>query len=241
MKVIALLSGGMDSGVATALAIKVFGKIDYSIAIDYGQSHKAEIETSRQLALHYKIPWRMLHIPIPKGGLAMAHPKDIVREAPTNRISPTYVPQRNLLLISIAASYLEYLLTKEDEEGIIVIGVHRTDWSPHHPIYPDCSYSFISALQTAINIGSRFVYEGNGIIKIFAPFVNKTKADIVQTGMELHFPFDKTVTCYRGNPPCINCPSCRARYEAFKEAGYKDPLLTKYHLWDKAEEKWGSK
>ncbi|MDB4335143.1 7-cyano-7-deazaguanine synthase QueC, partial [bacterium] len=129
----------------------------------------------------------------------------------------TYVPARNMVFLSVAASYAEAI-----ESQAIFIGVSQVDYSG----YVDCRQEFIDSMETAINKGTVMGAEKNKPIKIHAPFVNKTKAEEIQLGESLGVPFQLTWSCYRGGEkPCGTCDSCLLRAKAFKEAGVIDGSL----------------
>ena len=128
----------------------------------------------------------------------------------------TYVPFRNGLMISMAASFADGLY--DDNEVEIFVGVHQDDAAVN--AYPDCSESFIRAISEAVEIGTY------GKIKIVAPFVGKTKADVVKIGLELKVPYEITWSCYeRGEKPCGKCATCIDRAKAFELNGVADPAL----------------
>ncbi len=132
-------------------------------------------------------------------------------------IPVTYVPARNMVFLSIAASYGESIGAQD-----IYIGVSQVDYSG----YVDCRQEFIDAMEIAINKGTVMGAEDGKPIKIHAPFVQKTKAEEIKMGVELGVDFSLTWSCYRGgDKPCGTCDSCLLRAKAFKEAGYEDPAL----------------
>ena len=141
--------------------------------------------------------------------------EDQVKESETGRVS-TYVPFRNGLMLSVAASLAASLY--EDEEVDIYIGAHADDAAGN--AYADCSEPFLQAMEDAI-------YEGSGKqLRIEAPFVSWTKAQVVRKGLELNVPYEMTWSCYEGGEkPCGTCGPCRDRIAAFEANGVKDPAL----------------
>ena len=128
----------------------------------------------------------------------------------------TYVPFRNGLMLAMAASFVDGLFNGNDAE--IFIGVHQDDSAVN--AYADCSENFIRAMNDAVNIGTY------SKIKIVAPFLGMTKADIVKIGLELNAPYNLTWSCYeRGEIPCGKCATCRDRAAAFAANGVNDPAL----------------
>ena len=135
----------------------------------------------------------------------------------SHEIPATYVPARNMVFLSVAASLAE---AKGAEH--IYIGVSQVDYSG----YVDCRKVFIDAMEKAINLGTVMGAEQGRHISIHAPFQNMTKADEIRLGMKLGVDFGLTWSCYRGgDKPCGTCDSCLLRAKAFAEAGFEDPAL----------------
>ena len=131
-------------------------------------------------------------------------------------IPPTYVPSRNLIFLSFAASYAEVIGAKA-----IFIGANSIDFSG----YPDCRPDFFRAFQKVSRLGTKVGREEKSI-KILTPLINKSKKEIIELGKKLKVPFQLTWSCYKGGKrPCGRCDSCLLREKGFKEAGLKDPLL----------------
>ena len=134
-------------------------------------------------------------------------------------IPSTYVPARNMVFLSVAASYADALGITD-----IFIGVSEVDYSG----YVDCREEFIKAMENAINLGTVLGAEKNQKITLHAPFMHMTKAEEVRLGVELGVDFGLTWTCYRGDAhPCGTCDSCLLRAKAFTEAGVEDPTVCK--------------
>ncbi len=139
-------------------------------------------------------------------------PSLAIEETNSLGLPSTYVPFRNGVFLSIAASYAEVLEARK-----IFIGVNQVDFSG----YPDCREEFIKAMQRAINLGTKPETD----IEIFTPLLNLSKKEIVKLGLKLQVPFHLTWSCYRETEKaCGQCPSCRLRLKAFKEAGIEDPI-----------------
>lgn len=218
-KAVVLLSGGLDSTTALYLA-KSQGFEVYAISFNYGQRHKKEIESAKKVAEKADIKE---HIIVNTnmnawGGSALTDSHIQVPEGEENRqeIPVTYVPARNMIFLSYAASYAEAVGAQD-----IFIGVSQVDYSG----YVDCRKEFIDAMENAINKGTVCAVEDNKPIKIHAPFMNMTKAEEIKLGMELGVDYSLTWTCYNGyENACGHCDSCLLRLKAFEEAGYKDPV-----------------
>ncbi|GET29650.1 7-cyano-7-deazaguanine synthase [Prolixibacter sp. SD074] len=221
-KAIVLLSGGLDSSVALHLA-KSQGFELYALSFDYGQRHERELQGARETAKstgvkeHHIVNMRLDLW----GGSALTDQSIEVENGDITRtdIPVTYVPARNMVFLSVAASYAEAIGARD-----IFIGVSQIDYSG----YVDCRQEFINAMEAAINKGTVCGAEMDDPIHVRAPFIDKTKADEIRLGMELGVDFGLTWSCYRGGEkPCGTCDSCLLRAKAFEEAGYTDPLLEK--------------
>ena len=211
-----LLSGGLDSTVATAIAISQYGANNVeAISIDYGQRHKKEIKSAYEVCIYYGIDHSVMHITdMPTSMLT-----DETREVPNANyadlpegVSPTYVPFRNGQLLSkIAARASMY-----DGPSVIFAGMHAED--AERDAYPDCTSHFLGAMAAAIYIGTYHK------VRLNVPLVSMFKRDIVAWGHDLSVPFQLTWSCYKGEAlHCGTCPTCRARKQAFKDAQVNDP------------------
>lgn len=225
MKALVLFSGGVDSTTCLGLAVKKYGKENVTaLSISYGQKHSREIEAAKAVAEYYGIEKIDLDLSLifqfSDCSLLKNSHEEIPHESYSEQLkktdgSPvsTYVPFRNGLFLSSAAS-----IALSKGCGVIYYGAHSDDAAGN--AYPDCSAVFNDAMNTAI-------YEGSGRqIKIEAPFVGMTKAEVVKTGLELGVPYELTWSCYEGGDrPCGVCGTCIDRARAFELNGIKDPAM----------------
>ncbi len=217
-KAVALLSGGLDSATTLYLA-RAKGFFCYTLSFDYGQRHLRELESARKLAEAAKSPLEIVRFSLPWKGSALLDPslslpKGRSPEAMQKEIPATYVPARNTIFLSFAASWAETL-----EASFIYIGANALDFSG----YPDCRPDYFTAFNRMIEKGTK---EKESPIQIIAPLVDKTKAEIIQIGRKLGVPYELTWSCYEGTDvPCGSCDSCILRAKGFREAGIEDPLL----------------
>ena len=224
MKALVLLSGGVDSATCLALAVETYGAEEVlALAVWYGQKHKKELEYSKKLADYYHVKFKTLDLSIIFADsscslLVQNADTEIPKESYAEQLKAsegkpvsTYVPFRNGLFLSCAAS-----IALSHECEVIYYGAHSDDAAGN--AYPDCSDAFNQAMNQAIYLGS-----GNQL-RIEAPFVNFTKADVVKKGLELKVPYELTWSCYEGGEtPCGVCGTCRDRARAFAENGIQDP------------------
>lgn len=217
-KAVVVLSGGMDSATALYKA-REDGYEIYAITFDYGQRHIKEIESAKKLAESIGASHEIVDltsitklinnssltgdIEVPEGHYAEENMK------------ATVVPNRNMIMYSVAIGYAVNLKAKA-----IYVGVHAGD----HFIYPDCRPRFIEALDIAGYIGNEGFVEED--FRVVAPFLYITKADIVKMGNDLRVPWELTWSCYKGGDNhCGKCGTCVERKEAFKLAGTKDVTI----------------
>lgn len=213
MKVIHVLSGGLDSTVSLYALLSKFHKVE-CISFDYGQKHKRELEKAAETCKKLKVPHTIVDITsitslvsnsaltsnleVPEG-----HYED-------ENMKLTVVPSRNTIMASIAQGYA---INKDFEA--ICLGVHAGD----HAIYPDCRPLFIEKLSSLFEINNFKP------IKVLTPFLEFNKIDIVRAGETLKVDFSLTQTCYKGREKaCGKCGSCQERLEAFSRNGIKDPI-----------------
>ena len=221
MRAIVLLSGGLDSYTAAAIARNEGFEL-YALTISYGQRHRREIESARTVARalgcqrHLELPIDLRAI----GGSSLtsdaAVPRD--RDLTAADIPSTYVPARNTIFLSLALAWAEVL-----EASDIVIGVNALDYSG----YPDCRPEFIRAFESLATLATKAGVEGRQF-HVHTPLIQLTKAQIIQRGLALGLDYGITHSCYDPSPdgqPCGRCDSCALRARGFVEAGVPDPLL----------------
>jgi len=221
-KAVVLLSGGLDSA-TTLYYARQKGFNCHCLIFDYGQRHKKEIRSAKKIADLARCEWQVVKINLPWRGSALLDKKlDIqtrrglnIQTPADNAIPSTYVPARNIIFLSFALSCAEAIGAKA-----IFIGANAIDYSG----YPDCRPGFFKAFVKAADSGTRTGVE-NKPIKILTPLINKTKSEIIKSGIKLGVPYRFTWSCYKGgNAPCGKCDSCRFRQKGFREAGLKDPI-----------------
>jgi len=221
-KAIVLLSGGMDSAVTLYIAKK--DHECHSLIFDYGQKAAREIEYAKKIAGSAGTPLELLRVSLPWKGSSLLDEGRAIPEGTLSSggdIPDTYVPGRNIIFLSFAASFAESV-----GADAVFIGAHQLDFSN----YPDCRAEFMESFQETIRLGTKRGNEGKGI-KIETPVLNKTKKEIVELGSRLGVPFEYTWSCYKdGEAPCGSCESCLFRIKAFKEAGIQDPLLSRSQI-----------
>lgn len=218
-KAVVLLSGGLDSTTALYLAKKEGFEV-YAISFDYGQRHDKELECAKNISeaagvADYLVVKMNMNA---WGGSALTDSKIEVPEdnIESKEIPITYVPARNMIFLSLAASYAEVVGAQD-----IFIGVSEVDYSG----YVDCRQEFLDSMEKAINLGTVCGAEQGKKIRIRAPFINMTKAEEIKLGIELGVDYGKTWSCYKGEEEaCGVCDSCKLRLEAFEKAGYSDLL-----------------
>jgi 7-cyano-7-deazaguanine synthase len=214
---IVLLSGGLDS--ATALAIARARKFrSFALSVHYGQRHPAELAAAKRVAAFLGAhEHRVMGVDLAGiGGSALTDENLAVPESPTEGIPVTYVPARNTLLLSLALGWAEVVDALD-----IFVGVNAVDYSG----YPDCRPEFIAAFEQLALVATKAGVEGRRF-KIHAPLINMSKADIIRTGMGLGVDYGMTVSCYQADAEgraCGRCDSCRLRTEGFAAAGVPDP------------------
>jgi 7-cyano-7-deazaguanine synthase len=216
-RAIVLLSGGLDSATALAMA-RAQGLHCHTLAVSYGQRHVAELAAARRISsLLGAVEHREMHVDLAGiGGSALTDPAIAVPEAPTGGIPVTYVPARNTLLLALALGWAEVA-----GAGEIFIGVNAVDYSG----YPDCRPDFVAAFERLATVATRAGVEG-GRFHIRAPLISMSKAGIIRAGMALGVDYGETVSCYQANArgeACGRCDSCRLRREGFAAAGVPDP------------------
>ncbi len=231
MKAVVLLSGGLDSTTAAAMARREKWEL-YGLTIKYGQVHAAELAAARQVAgalgfaKHIEMDVNLAAFggsSLLRGndqsgtstGLRIDIPKDRALDA--SGIPSTYVPARNTVFLSLALGWAEVVGAER-----IVIGVNALDYSG----YPDCRPEYIAAFEYLASLATKVGVEGRPL-RVYAPLLPLSKAGIIRLGLELGVDYGMTHSCYDpidGGRPCGHCDSCQLRAKGFEEAGVKDPL-----------------
>ncbi|MBQ3775968.1 MAG: 7-cyano-7-deazaguanine synthase QueC [Ruminobacter sp.] len=226
MKITVLLSGGLDSSTCLALAVSRYGSDNVSaLCIHYGQKHDREINSARAVADYYKVNLTIMNLAevfagsncslMKNSSEAIEHRSyaEQLRDIGGAGMVSTYVPFRNGIMLSVAAGMAQIHGSSE-----VWYGAHLDDAAGR--AYPDCSEEFVKHMGNAINEGT------GGEIKLYAPFINRNKADIVKIGLELKVPYELTWSCYEGGEkPCGTCGTCIDRLNAFRLNNAVDPLM----------------
>ena len=227
-RAVVLLSGGLDS--ATALAIAVEQAYEpYALTLRYGQRHEREVDAARRVAKAMRVIRHVVadvdlrafggsaltaDLEVPKSGRAVADSEDI---------PITYVPARNTIFLSMALAWAEVLRASD-----IFIGVNAVDYSG----YPDCRPEFLDAFEGLAALGTKAGFEGRRPFRIHAPLIDLTKAEIIQRGLALGVDYGMTRSCYdpdESDAACGECDSCRLRLTGFAAAGARDPVRYQPH------------
>ncbi|MFZ8913998.1 MAG: 7-cyano-7-deazaguanine synthase QueC [Pseudomonadales bacterium] len=215
--VVVLLSGGLDSATVLAAA-KSAGYASHAIAFDYGQKHRAELFAAARVAeAQGAESFRIIRLDAGAfSGSALTDDDLAVPESPTEGIPITYVPARNTIFLAHALGMAEALGATD-----LALGVNAVDYSG----YPDCRPAFIDAFEALANLATKVGVE-SGALRVHAPLLMLTKAEIIRWGTELGVPYHLTVSCYQATEAglaCGRCDSCRLRREGFAAAGGPDP------------------
>jgi len=222
-KAVVLLSGGIDSSAAAAIA-KRGGFELHALTFRYGQRHEREIETAKKVAAflgireHLIIDFNLRAI----GGSALTDQIEVPKGRSVKEISHgipvTYVPARNTIFLSFALALCEKIGAED-----IFFGANQLDYSG----YPDCREEYVRAFEQMANLAAKAGVEGRSKFKIHTPLIQMTKAEIIKKGLELGLDYSLTWSCYDPTPEglaCGLCDSCQLRLKGFKEAGCKDPI-----------------
>jgi len=213
-RVVVLLSGGIDSAVLMYSLI-AFHEV-WPLTIGYGQRHGKEVIAARNLCgargEWLLLRWKYLNL----SSLGTLLPSALTGEGDIpvgvydkETMSQTVVPNRNMILLALAAGYAEGLGAKH-----VAYAAHGGD----HYLYPDCRPEFVDSVGKTIELGT------GGKVKLLEPFVNKSKADVVALGRKLNVPLKLSWSCYQGGEfHCGVCGTCTERREAFEKAGVADP------------------
>lgn len=222
-RAIVLLSGGLDSATAAAVARREGFEL-HALTVRYGQRHAREVEAARRVAASLGVARHVeLDVDLAAfGGSSLTGAGQVPkgRSIETNVIPSTYVPARNLVLLSLALAWGEATGARD-----LYIGVNALDYSG----YPDCRPEFVEAFERTARLATRAGVEG-AQFSIRAPLIRLTKAEIVRLGVELGVDYSLTWSCYDPAPagvPCGRCDSCQLRARGFADAGLADPLLAR--------------
>ncbi|MDR3717690.1 MAG: 7-cyano-7-deazaguanine synthase QueC [Bryobacteraceae bacterium] len=220
---VCLLSGGLDSATTLAIARRD-GFECHALSFDYGQRHKIELAAAARVArslgaVEHKTAFIDLRL---FGGSALTSEIDVPKDRPAAEMSHgipiTYVPARNTIFLSFALAWAEVLGSSD-----IYLGVNAVDYSG----YPDCRPAYIAAFERMANLATRAGVEGAQNLKIHAPLIDLSKADIIRTGLSLGVDYSLTHSCYDPDPAgraCGHCDSCQLRLAGFAAAGSEDPV-----------------
>ncbi len=217
---VVLLSGGLDSSTSLAWAVREKGWQCHSVAFDYGQRHRIELQASAHVAKSMNITdHRVLRVDLAAiGGSALTGDLDVPKNQEESTAIPvTYVPARNLIFLSMAAGLGECIGVSR-----IVIGANIVDYSG----YPDCRPEFFEAFTRVARLGTRAGIEGRPFM-IETPLIRMKKSEIIAMGLRLGLDYGLTHSCYDPDPdgaPCGHCDSCCFRRRGFAELGKEDPL-----------------
>jgi 7-cyano-7-deazaguanine synthase len=222
MKAVVLLSGGLDSYTAAAIA-RDEGFDLYALTVRYGQRHARELESARAVARAVGVA-RHVEIDVDLsafGGSALTSWMPVPKDRPiadADVIPVTYVPARNTVFLSLALAWAEAIGASD-----LVIGANAIDYSG----YPDCRSAFLDAFERLAGVATKAGVEGTRF-RVHAPLLHLTKADIIRRGLALGLDYGLTHSCYDPGPdgaPCGRCDSCVLRAKGFAEAVAPDPAL----------------
>lgn len=228
-KAVVLLSGGLDSTTALAIA-RSEGFETYALSFNYGQRHSVELDAAARVAEAQAVAQHVIaNIDLRLfGGSALTAEIDVPKSRSHvelgDGIPMTYVPARNTIFLSFALAWAEVLKTSD-----IFIGVNALDYSG----YPDCRPEYIAAYEQMANLATKAGVEGTQKLKIHTPLISLTKAEIIQRGTALGVDYALTSSCYDPSPegePCGQCDSCQLRAKGFAEAGVPDPLVQRFEV-----------
>jgi 7-cyano-7-deazaguanine synthase len=215
---VVLVSGGLDSATCLAIA-RDEGFACHALSFAYGQRHEAELAAARCVAAALgAAQHRVMTIDLAAfGGSALTDPSIAVPETPSGGIPVTYVPARNTIFLSMALAWSEVLGAHD-----IFIGVNAVDYSG----YPDCRPEFIESFERMANLATRAGVQDVTRLRIRAPLISLSKAEIIRRGRTLGVDYALTLSCYQADAQgraCGACDSCRLRREGFIAAGVPDP------------------
>lgn len=219
-KAVVLLSGGLDSYTAAAVA-RSRGYELYALTLRYGQVHQAEVRAAERVATALGVARHLiLDVDLAAiGGSALTGHAPVPKDRPLREpgIPATYVPARNTIFLAIALGWAEVVGAEA-----IIIGVNAIDYSG----YPDCRPEFVQAFERLAALATRAGVEGRSV-RVEAPLISLSKAGIIRSGLAMGLDYSLTHSCYdpRGDRPCGRCDSCRLRAAGFAEANADDPCL----------------
>lgn len=214
-KVVAILSGGMDSTTLVYNLVRDGFEVN-ALSFNYGQRHVKELEMAKKTCQNLGIPHKIIDLSnlneiLQGSSLTSSNIPTPHGKYNEESMKATVVPNRNMIMLSIAAGYAISI-----KAIALYYGAHAGD----HTIYPDCRPEFIAQCRKTILLADWHN------VHLEAPYSNMDKGDIVIRGTELNVPFENTWTCYEGGEvPCGKCGACQEREEAFKKAKRNDPLL----------------
>ena len=223
-KAVILLSGGIDSATAAAIA-KQEGFELHSLSFNYGQRHERELESAKRVAAFLQASsHRLMHFDLRAiGGSALTDQIEVPKGRSDAEIAQgipiTYVPARNTIFLSFALALAERIGSQD-----IYFGANQLDYSG----YPDCREEFIRAFEQMADLATKAGVEDKSRLEIHTPLLHMTKAEIIKTGLKLGLDYSLTWSCYdprSDGRPCGRCDSCQLRLKGFKEAGAIDPIV----------------
>ncbi len=220
-KAVVLLSGGLDSATALAWASKEKGWECFTIAFDYGQRHRIELQASAEIAKAFSSKQhQVIAVDLQAiGGSSLTSDLDVPKDqAESKSIPSTYVPARNLIFLSLAAAFAETVGANK-----LVIGANVVDYSG----YPDCRPEFLDSFAKTVALGTKAGVQGADF-EVVAPLLQLDKSEIIKLGLALGVDYAMTRSCYDpqdDGTPCGHCDSCHFRNQGFAELGQTDPLL----------------
>jgi 7-cyano-7-deazaguanine synthase len=222
-KAVILFSGGIDSTTALYWAKQRFTSV-YAMVVNYAQRHSIEVEMAQRITGQMQVETHVIGFPLKNVVFSalMDEEKEIPESLATSKnemgIPFTYVPFRNGIFLSLAAAFAE-----SRQIFNIITGFNLIDT----PDYPDTTETFTRKMEAAINQGTSASITGKHF-KIHTPLIGKSKKEIIQMGFELGTDYSYSISCYRGDEiPCLRCPSCDIRNNAFKQLNTEDPLITR--------------
>ncbi len=213
---VVLVSGGLDSATTLALA-RADGFECYALSLDYGQRHRVELQSAaRIVAMLGAREHKIVKLDLTGfGGSALTDASMAVPTTPSSGIPSTYVPARNTIMLSLALAWAEVTASRD-----IFIGANAVDYSG----YPDCRPEYLQAYEAMANLATKAGVEG-ARLRIHAPLLHLSKAEIIRRGADAGVDFSQTISCYQPTQTglaCGRCDSCRIRRQGFADAGIAD-------------------